>query len=250
MTEHFFIAGAQRSGTTYLYNLLNSHPEIQMATPVRPEPKFFLYDELFEQGLSYYEQRYFPGDKPSAWLRGEKSASYIESEKAAKRIAEWFPESKILFMLRDPVERAISNYYFSVNNGLETLDMETAFAQESQRLDKYDRQRVSVSPYAYLTRGRYVDYLEMYERYFPRERMNIVLFEEFAGSNDSIKKLYSFLGVDAKYMPALVDQKVNANERPRLEITSERKAQLAALFVESNRRLSAKYGLNLSAWSR
>jgi hypothetical protein len=165
MNDHFFIAGAQRSATTYLYHLLAEHPEIEMAQPVRPEPKFFLVDELFEHGLAYYRERFFPG-KPGARLRGEKSTSYMESEIAAQRIARCFPESHILFLLRDPIERAISNYWFSVNNGLESLPLEEAFRREEERWQQYDRSRVSVSPYAYLRRGRYIDFIEVYERYF------------------------------------------------------------------------------------
>jgi hypothetical protein len=84
MTEHFFIIGAQRTGTTYLYHLLAEHPEIEMAQPLKPEPKYFLIDSLFAQGLETYQTRYFSG-KSGVWLRGEKSTSYIESEKAAER---------------------------------------------------------------------------------------------------------------------------------------------------------------------
>ena len=64
MTRHFFIAGAQRSGTTYLYRLLDEHPEIEMAKPERPEPKFFLLDELHARGLKFYENHFFPNDSP------------------------------------------------------------------------------------------------------------------------------------------------------------------------------------------
>ena len=57
MTNHFFIVGAQRCGTTYLYNLLDEHPEIEMAKPVKPEPKFFMKDDLFEKGLDFYKEK-------------------------------------------------------------------------------------------------------------------------------------------------------------------------------------------------
>ena len=70
MTEHFFIIGAQRSGTTYLYHLLDEHPEICMARPLRPEPKFFLKNELYARGLEYYETCYFP-DSLFRFLRVE-----------------------------------------------------------------------------------------------------------------------------------------------------------------------------------
>ena len=149
MIKHFFIAGAQRCGTTYLYTLLDEHPEIEMAKPFKPEPKFFLKDSLFSKGLSYYESHFF-GSKPSAWLQGEKSTTYIESETAAKHIVHAFPDAKILIVLRNPIERAISNYWFSVNNGIETAPIEEAFINEEQRRLNYDHSRFSTSPFVYL----------------------------------------------------------------------------------------------------
>ncbi len=87
-SEHFFIVGAQRSGTTYLYRTLDEHPEIEMAKPVRPEPKFFLQGDLSAYTHDDYLGLFF-GNKAGAKLRGEKSTSYIESEHAARQISRW-----------------------------------------------------------------------------------------------------------------------------------------------------------------
>jgi len=62
----FLIAGAPRSGTTWLYHLLDRHPEVYMAKPVRPEPKFFLVDELYERGLQHYIDTWFAGSDAHA----------------------------------------------------------------------------------------------------------------------------------------------------------------------------------------
>src|SRR6266576_1930600 len=107
MHDHFVIVGAQRCGTTYLYRLLDEHPEIEMAKPLWPEPKFFLDDERYPLGLPYYESQFF--SEPETRVRGEKSTSYIESETAAQRIKATLPEAAVLVVLRDPVLRAISN---------------------------------------------------------------------------------------------------------------------------------------------
>jgi hypothetical protein len=90
--QHFFLVGAQRSGTIYLYHVLNEHPDIEMAVPIKPEPKFFLAPNSMELGVEHYEATFFKG-KPGASIRGEKSTSYIESEAAAGRIAAAFPDS-------------------------------------------------------------------------------------------------------------------------------------------------------------
>ncbi len=249
MTESmFFIAGAQRSGTTYLYRLLDEHPEIQMARPVRPEPKFFLLDSLFERGLDDYKNRYF--DRTSeAWLWGEKSTSYMESPVAARRIARCFPDAKILFLLRDPIERAISNYWFSVNNGLETLPMAEAFLHEEERWQEYNRERVSVSPYAYLRRGRYIDYLEMYRRYFPAEQIKVLLHEELVQCGaDVLRDLYGYLGVSPDFVPVGLGQKVNASRKQSASLSPELRRYLSDYFREPDERLARFLGIDLGRW--
>src|SRR5206468_2663893 len=92
----FIIGGAPRSGTTWLYHLLDRHPDIYMAKPVKPEPKFFLVDQLYERGLEYYATTWFAaaGD---ARLAGEKSTDYLESSAAADRIARDLPRVNLVF---------------------------------------------------------------------------------------------------------------------------------------------------------
>jgi hypothetical protein len=245
--EYFFVAGAQRSGTSYLYTLLAEHPEIEMARPRQPEPKFFLIDALFERGLEYYKNHFFEG-KTGAWLRGEKSVSYMESEKAAQRIARHFPEPKLVFVLRDPIERAISNYWYSVNNGLETLSISEAFFQEVDRWDDYDRKRTSVSPYAYLRRGRYLDYISTYEHYFPIENIKIMLYEQLVKSVGTVTDLYAFLGVNSDFVPSKHSEIVNIGDKPNCALPANLQHYLVDYFAESNTRLAERYGLDLTAW--
>jgi hypothetical protein len=249
VSEHFFIVGAQRSGTTYLYHLLAEHPEIEMAKPLRPEPKFFLLNDLFEQGLVYYEDHFFE-NKAGAWLRGEKSTSYIESEQAAQRIVGCFPETKILFLLRDPIERAISNYWLSVNSGLETMPMAEAFLHEAERRLNYNDEYISVSPYAYLKRGHYIDYISMYERHFPVESLRVMLYEQFVGSAAEVHDLYAFLGVDPDFMPSNLYQIINKGDKPDSTLSPKLEQYLVKHFAESNARLAEHVGLTLTEWRR
>src|SRR5437773_5780230 len=128
----FIIGGAPRSGTTWLYELLDRHPEVYMAKPVRPEPKFFLVDELYERGIQHYFDTWFAGAAAYA-AAGEKSTNYLESAAAAERIARDLPSVKLVFILREPAHRAYSNWMWSRMNGMETDDFEIALAQEDQR---------------------------------------------------------------------------------------------------------------------
>src|ERR1700688_1203151 len=94
----FIIGGAPRCATTWLYVLADRHPEIAMAKPMRPEPKFFLVDELYRQGIAYYATRWF-ADLRDARLLGEKSANYLENPVAAERIHAALPQVKLIFLL-------------------------------------------------------------------------------------------------------------------------------------------------------
>ncbi len=248
MNDHFFIAGAQRSGTSYLYLMLAEHPEIEMAEPSFPEPKFFLLDRLFDLGKDYYEKNYFTGKK-HAWLRGEKSVSYMETEKSAERISRFYPDAKIIFLLRDPVKRAISNYLFSVSNGLETFSMEEAFYNEADRVGRYDRDKVSVSPFAYLSRGRYVDFISMYEKYFPRENLYILLLEDLISDRSVLKDLFRFLRVSLDFFPQSWGKTVNPGDKGDHELNKELENYLVGYFAEPNASLSERYGISFSAWT-
>jgi len=243
MIEHFFIAGAQRSGTTLLHGLLHSHPDIEMAMPVRPEPKFFLRDELFCRGLEYYERTFF-GDKVGARLRGEKTVSYMESRRAAERIADCYPDSHIVFVLRDPVQRAVSHYRFSVANGVETLSMAAAFEKEADRSVPSTLEQLSMSPWAYVARGRYVEYLTLWEGLFPREQLILLLYEDLIAGPGALMWLLRQLGASSSYVPSLPEHVRRGEAAPPKELLCSLRKQ----FGESNRELARRWGLDLAPW--
>jgi hypothetical protein len=250
MSDRFFIVGAQRCGTTYLYHLLDAHPEIEMARPVRPEPKFFLDDARFDQGLKHYDQAYFQG-KRGARLKGEKSTSYLESDTAARRIAGAFPRARILVLLRDPIARAVSHWRFSVENGVEDLPLEEAFRQEAERRDRYDRERFSVSPWAYLKRGRYIDDILRWEKLFPRERIGVFLYEALLAAPETLANLYGFLGADPAFVPERVGERINPSAEPPAgaeTLSAETTQWLGRYFAEPNARLAVWMGMDLSRW--
>lgn len=246
--KHFFIGGAQRSGTTYAYHVCADHPDIEMAHPVKPEPKFFMNDELVAKGLEYYHQTYF-GQKPHARIYGEKSTSYIEIERAAQHVATHLPDAKFVFVLRHPVDRAISNYWFSVKHGVETMPIADAMYHEETRLNDYDSSKISVSPFAYLKRGRYIEYLDVYQRYFPRTQIHVLIYEQMVTQLAAVQELYRFLGVDDSFDPPSRHEKINANEvRPSEPIAPELQAFMANHFAASNRALAQWLGRDIPEW--
>jgi hypothetical protein len=208
--NQFFIVGAQRSGTTYLYNILEQHPKICMAKPTKPEPKYFLNKELNDVNLDEYYLKYYSNCSNDN-IFGEKSTSYYENENVAKLIFKCFPNAKILFCLRNPVERALSNYYFSVNNNLEKRSLEEVFIEEKKI--SYNINTTSVNPFDYLKRGIYIDFIKMYLKYFNKNQIYIAIFDDLINNLDEIRSIYDFLSVDKKFIPSSIQQVVNASSK-------------------------------------
>ncbi len=235
-----------KSGTTYACTVLDEHPEICVAKPFLSEPKFFLKDDEFAKGLEYYESNYFTPEK-TAWVFGEKTVHYCEHKKAAIRIKESYPDCKIIMMLRNPVLRALSNYYFSKQNGFETRSLEEVFLDNIPAPD-YDKQKMFISPFAYLERGEYIKYIQLYERYFDRKNFKIVFMEDFVGSQERIAELYEFLGVSGDFVPASIGEVVHANDVDLSVVNSEVVDRIRGHFVAYNRALEKHLGIELKMW--
>jgi hypothetical protein len=241
--RYLLIIGAQRCGTTYLYRLLDEHPEIAMAKPARPEPKFFLDSANYAKGLSWYEATYF-ADAEVVPVHGEKSTSYIESPEAAKRAAAMIPDAHVVVMLRNPIDRAISNWRFSSSSGLENRPLDRALTENLEGPRPWDQSRTSVSPFAYLERGRYIDFLSPWQQSFPG-RLQVLFLEEFAGSSDAISRLYRALEVDEWFRPPSLTSKVNVSELPASGIDPSLEKRLRDYFKKSNEKLREDLGREL-----
>ncbi len=124
-----------------------------------PEPKVFLSAEVVRRGRDWYRSTYFAHATNESVL-GEKSTSYLEDGAAATRAASVLGPAEIVVQLRDPVARAVSNWRFSTANGFEQRPLTEALEANLSGSRAWDRDASSVSPYAYLERGRYVLYLE------------------------------------------------------------------------------------------
>lgn len=232
MTSHLIVIGAQRCGTTYLYNLLDAHPQVAMARPVRPEPKVFLSDRLADKGRSWYVATYF-GHATDEKVFGEKSTSYIEDPSAPARIARVLGPTQILVMLRDPVQRAVSNWRFSTDHGFEKRPLDIALRDNLSGSSSWDPDKSSVSPFAYLERGRYADYLQPWLEVFPQ-----AVHVQFLGELDSaLGQVYQSIGVDPTFRPAHQAEPVNASREPVPAIPSTLVTRLRDYFSKSDQTL-------------
>ena len=191
----FIIGGAPRAATTWLYELADRHPAICMAKPVKPEPKFFLIDELYARGLHHYAQTWF-ASLPANSCLGEKSTNYLESPLAAARIWDAIPDVKLIFLLRNPIDRAYSNYLWTRMNGLESEDFDRALALEEQREAALPEHLRYTRPYSYFSRGLYAQHLVRFFRLFPRQRIMIIRSEDIATRpREVVVAFHEFLGV-------------------------------------------------------
>jgi hypothetical protein len=246
--KNLFIVGAQRSGSTYLYSMLDGHPQVSMVHPVRPEPKFFMSEQLVAKGKDHYLETYFRDRKGNALYLGEKSTSYIESPEAARRMRDYYPDARILMILRDPVVRAYSNYRFSVAHKLEPLTFEDALAAEPERL-KSAEFTTSVTPFAYRQRGHYIDYIENYLKVFDASQLFVLIFEEFVGNLEQVHSLYRWLGIDDGYVPDTLREVLNP-ATVESEDQSEAFRSLALGCRDSIARLEVHLGRRIDVWRR
>ncbi len=247
----FIIGGAPRSGTTFLYEACASHQQVFMARR-NPEPKFFLVDEEYERGVDYYAETYFTQAPPKQVL-GEKSTNYLESPIAADRIAVTLPQVKLIFVLRDPIERALSNWRWSTFNGLETLSFEDAIEHEADREKNYRDKDLYRRPFSYMSRGNYPHLLAPYMDRFSYAQILVLDYATMISAfEDCLKQVADFLslshdgwGIDKSF----TKKKINATPAEDTPITDRTRSQLVEKARPWNEKLRSLTGLPLKNWS-
>lgn len=182
----FVIIGAAKSGTTTLYQYLCRHPQVYMSTP--KEPEFFARDEVYSLGSEWYASL-FEQAKPDQ-ICGEASTKYTNSDypKSAERLAQLVSNPKLIYVMRNPTERAYSHYVQRIKTGQNTRTQleitrtfEEAIAQEDFLLKS----------------GIYIEQIENYLRFFPKESFLFLLMEDLIESpQDVLRQTCSFLGID------------------------------------------------------
>jgi len=201
-TLDFVGVGAARSGTSWLARCLAEHPEIFI--PRAKELHFFDNDTVYNPALAGLRSHF--RDVPAGRRLGEFTPRYLISRPALERIRDAFPETRILVCLRDPVERAYSQYcYFRHNLRKEpSSDFETAmtgFFRED-----------------YLVKSLYHPQLLALFEIFARDRVYVLEFDRIAtDASQVVREVYRFLNVASDFVPATAQRKVNAS---RTEVTA------------------------------
>ena len=249
MPPNFLIIGAARCGTSTLYGYLQEHPDIYLPANKRPEPHFFFKTSEYAQGFAYYEARYFT-DHSGQRAVGEASTSYLFGARTPARVADHLPDARFIAMLRNPLQRAFSNYWHTLKSGLETLSFSAAIEQEQQRgATEDDPVLAEVQPYAYLARGLYGEQLKRWYGHFEPQQVHVILFEDFVRDpGKALRDTLAFLQVDASVLPADLDRADNRSTPKGAFFSQEDRRMMQEFFADDVALLESLLSRDLSSW--
>jgi hypothetical protein len=241
----FIIIGAQKCGTTSLYNYLVKHPNIHSAAT----KELHFFDHKFNKGFWWY-RAHFP-----------TTLEQYYTEHIAKRVAQFLPQVKLIVLLRNPVDRLYSQYRHKVERGKhEKLPLAEAIAREEERIQG-EREKIatvknyfsdSYQHFAYKARGRYAEQLEAWFSHFPREQFLILKSEDlYANPGEIYKQALEFLNVPAFEPESLKKgyKQYNKSKETPSKMNPEIRKQLLAYYEPYNQQLYQLVGRDF-AWDR
>ncbi len=201
----FIIGGAMKSGSSTLHRILSQHPKAYLP---KGELHFFDIDNILQHSdFNFYDTRNYQWtsqrishDPQKMWewysahfsgnagsVIGEDSTTYLASKIAAKRIAAQKKPIKLIFLLRHPTLRAYSHYYHLLRTGRAVHSFEDTLVY---------------NPSSILQRSMYLEQLEWYFDHIPRDRIKIIVFENFIDQTKAVvKEICEFLGLDFEKLP-------------------------------------------------
>ncbi len=201
----FLVIGAQKAGTTSLAYYLSQHPGLVASH----EKEVHYFDgglnesvDTYDKGESWYRS-YFPRKtrmKPGN-MAFEASPAYLFNPLVSGRVFDQNPKMKMIALLRNPTERAISHYRMEKKSGRETLPLMEALVGEEERLSSCLRSKDYKSQafryHSYKSRGLYYEQLLRYHKLFAREQLLVLSGEAFFNNpKETLRQIFSFLGVD------------------------------------------------------
>ena len=178
----FLIVGAQKCGTTSLFQYLDEHPQVY--TSPEKEPHFYSYvgEKRPHWGMEEVDNytSLFQEASPEQHCV-EASTWYLYSTTAAEQIRQYAPDTKCIALLRQPVDRAYSSWSFRVQQGWETLSFEEAIAEEEKRIEQGKPWDVH-----YLHAGLYFEQVRRFYSQLGRDQVRIFLFEDFRNDPEEV----------------------------------------------------------------
>jgi hypothetical protein len=258
----FLIIGTQRGGTTSLYHYLQAHLAIKATTT----KEIHFFDRKYHKGLTWYrghfppvwEKVYAQQVQRRAFVTGEASPAYLFHPHVYERVAQVLPHVKLIVLLRNPVDRAYSQYYHSIELGYETRPFEEAIREEQERtaqergkiLKDEHYQSDAYKHHSYLTRGIYVDQLQAWMSLFPSEQFLILKSEEFYVDPAAVlKKVYVFLDLPVAELQLSKKEYKQLNNTSYSRMDEALRSSLLEYFRPHNARLYEYLGVDFG-WDR
>lgn len=189
----FLIIGAQKAGTTSVYDWIGQHPDIYAPQHLKDFP-FFRGDKLYSKGENFLNKQI--GNVDNSKVVGAGSVQYLFFENIPKRIYDYNKNIKLIAILRNPIDRAISAYRYAVERGLENRTFSEAINYEIKYgLNAYKDYREANQKF-YLKRGLYYQQLNNYYKYFSKDQILVLFFEELIKNKEQLlSKIFQFLEV-------------------------------------------------------
>lgn len=234
----FLIIGVQRGGTTSLYHYLLQHPHIHGATTKQIE----YFSKNYDKSIAWYRS-YFPlritrklcNKLGMPFRTGEASTEYLHLRTVAERARELLPDTQIIVLLRDPVNRAYSHYNHAVKNNKEDLSFAQAIEKEQERIDG-EQEKVEENPgytnlhyrsHTYLTRGKYAEFLKPWFDHFDRDQIKVIKSENlFQEPGETTNDVFRFLGVKSYEL----DKYHQVNKRDYEDLDEELKEKIQKYY--------------------
>lgn len=183
MLPDFIIIGAMKAGTTSLHYYLSQHPQLAMSNP--KELNFFIQERNWEKGQVWYESHF----TRTGVLQGESSPNYTgypNFKRVPENMHSIVPDAKLIYVLRDPIERIISHYIHLVSEGRETRPFKRAMLEDA--------------PMQYVLRSRYHLQLQLFLPLYPRGQILLTTSEKLAAKREeTLGEIFRFLGVDESF---------------------------------------------------
>jgi len=190
-----FIVGAQKCGTTSLKNYLGEHPDIN--GQIQTEMTYFTNDEEYGLGFDNAYKTYFSKDKNNAKIRIAKYVSLCQSEYGLLRLKEHNQNCKIVLMVRNPIERALSSYMMEQSVGGENRSFDEVIEYILKHKDIWQYRAI-------ISYGFYNKFINNILNYFDRGSMRVVILEELKQKPECIlEAIFSWLDVNDSFMPDL-----------------------------------------------
>lgn len=196
----FYVLGAMKSGTSSLFDYICQHPGV--VPPFRKETHYLTLGVRKGFGPGWYRAHFPIRVKLADRITGEATPDYLFETAALDRLKRLRPDAKLLVLLRDPVERAISQYQHEVRMGREAMSLEDAIAYEDDRIEFAEKMGPAgletVLHASYKRRGQYAEQLERLFELFPRDQVLVVWSANlFARPEETMSDVFGFLDLPA-----------------------------------------------------